>query len=198
MDNVARSIAHCVNLQKCIWTRDGTLTSEILSTLHKTCRQLKDLEVNGHSSTYYDPTLLLRFSDLTGLSVIMPDRALVNVLPEWIMATGPTLKNISLSSPLIDDDMMKHIATHSTNLEQLHLIGTPRVTNAGVAAVVAGSPRLIKFSFDGDKIPIGKSTRNNGTNDPDPEPKAASKSGKGAQNLRSLSLEGVSPNFASL
>ncbi|KAG9031474.1 hypothetical protein FRB95_002720 [Tulasnella sp. JGI-2019a] len=196
-DTVNRGVSHCVNLQKCVWTRDGTLTSETLGTLRANCPQLKVLELNGNSSTYYDPTLLVQFSSLTNLSVIMPDRAFVNAFPEWIKATGHSLKSISLickSSPLIDDEMMKHIAAHSTKLEQLHLIGTPHVTDAGVAAVVAGSPSLISISFDGGKrISVGSGEKE----PPEHDSRHGSHSarGKGTQELRSLSLEGVSPHF---
>lgn len=95
-DVVVKGVAHCTNMRKCIWTRDGALSSQLLEALHRSCPRLRELEVNGHSHVFYDPTLLVRFTGLTRISVIMPDRAFVSVLPRWIEATGASLRSLSL------------------------------------------------------------------------------------------------------
>src|SRR6266542_1517301 len=74
---VVNALQLCTNLRSCIWTRDGTLTSDILQAL-SSCPELRELEINGHSDGIYDHTLLLRFRNLNKLSIIMPCETVVS------------------------------------------------------------------------------------------------------------------------
>ena len=91
-----RAIENCVNLVACTWTRDGSLTSEILEAL-SICTQLSSLEINGHSSRDYDPALLTRFPRLSHLSIIMPSSELIAVLPACLHRNQNTLVSFNLT-----------------------------------------------------------------------------------------------------
>jgi hypothetical protein len=82
-------------MRSCAWTRDGSLESAILQALQQ-CPQLEELEINGHDSGYYNPTLLAQFSKLSKISLIMPSAQVIEVLPSWISTTGSTLRNLTI------------------------------------------------------------------------------------------------------
>lgn len=88
-------IKNCVNLRSCTWTRDGSLTTDILEAL-LLCEHLEELEINGNHENYYDPWLLRRFSHLRRISLIMPRNAVIEVLPAWTEATGATLRHLTI------------------------------------------------------------------------------------------------------
>jgi hypothetical protein len=95
LDLCIRGIRNCINLRSCAWTRDGSLGSTILQALQQ-CPQLKELEINGHDSGYFNPIILAQFSKLSRISLIMPSAQVVEVLPSWISTTGPTLRNLTI------------------------------------------------------------------------------------------------------
>ena len=88
-------IQNCVNLRSCTWTRDGSLTTDILEALLP-CEHLEELEINGNHENHYDPWLLRRFAHLRRISLIMPRTAVVEVLPAWTLATGATLRQLTV------------------------------------------------------------------------------------------------------
>jgi hypothetical protein len=112
-DDVLRGLKNCVNLHRCAWTRDGSLTSEILQALLCTSanvevdadkeeltmrlenRGLRELEVNGHDG-FYNRVLLLGFVGLERISLIMPSAAVVALLPTWTSLNHKTLRRLTL------------------------------------------------------------------------------------------------------
>jgi len=95
-----RGIQNCVNLRSCAWTRDGSLESPILHALQQ-CTKLKELEINGHDSGYYNPIILAQFSKLSRVSLIMPSAQVIELLPSWISTTGPTLRSLTIICQVI-------------------------------------------------------------------------------------------------
>lgn len=87
------ALNNCVNLQAVTWTRDGSLNDEIISTL--ATKRIRYLEFNAHAGSYYHPESLTRFGFLTTLFLLMPDRKTVNILPQWIRATGEHIRSIT-------------------------------------------------------------------------------------------------------
>jgi len=85
----------CTNLRSCIWTRDATLTSDILQTL-ASCPELRELEINGHSNGNYDHTMLLRFRNLTKFSIIMPSASVVSQLHNCLALNAHSLRSLTL------------------------------------------------------------------------------------------------------
>lgn len=85
-----RGLSNCATLRSCTWTRDHTLSSEILEVLSN-CPALRELEINGHATGTYNPQLLLRFGSLAKISLIMPSADVVEILPNWVEKTGKTL-----------------------------------------------------------------------------------------------------------
>ncbi|KAG2159315.1 uncharacterized protein EDB93DRAFT_1115004 [Suillus bovinus] len=134
-----RGIRNCVNLTSCAWTRDGSLQSDILLALQQ-CPKLKELEINGKDSGYYDPNILTRFSKLSRISLIMPSAQVIEVLPSWISITGPTLRNLTMicqTSSLITDTLLESLAPSMTDLDHLSIIGCPKVTHRGIGEIVS-------------------------------------------------------------
>ncbi|KAG2362343.1 hypothetical protein BDR07DRAFT_1451206 [Suillus spraguei] len=139
LDLCTRGIRNCVNLRSCAWTRDGSLESAILLALQQ-CPQLKELEINGKDSGYYDPNILTQFSKLSRISLIMPSAQVIEVLPSWISATGSTLRNLTLicqTSSLITDTLLESLAPSMTELDQLSIIGCPKVTHRGIDKILS-------------------------------------------------------------
>lgn len=90
-----RGIRNCVNLMSCTWTRDGSLSTEILESLQHLPR-LVELEINGHSPNQYQAVILTNFKALRKVSLIMPSSQVLEILPEWICATAHTLEHLTL------------------------------------------------------------------------------------------------------
>lgn len=88
-------IKNCKNLKSCIWTRDGSLHTDILESLCSDCAQLEELEINGSSGSY-DPAVLPRFQKLKNISLIMPSTPVLDALPAWMSATRATLRSLTI------------------------------------------------------------------------------------------------------
>lgn len=141
MDSCLQGIKNCVNLQSCTWTRDGSLTSEMLETLLLS-QQLEELEINGAHQGHYDPCILPRFTHLRRLSLIMPSNAVINMLPAWTQATGHTLRHLSVickSSTAVTDRLLETLGPHLSNLDHLYLVGCRKVTEEGLLALLSSN-----------------------------------------------------------
>lgn len=95
LSDVLDGLHNCINLRSFAWTRDGTITSQILETL-SSCSIIHELEINGHSDRRYDPQLLLRFKNLVKVSIIMPSSGMVNRLEDWVVLNQRSLRSLSL------------------------------------------------------------------------------------------------------
>jgi hypothetical protein len=94
---VIPALRNCVNLSSCRWTRDGTLSNDILEILQSPNRvPLRVLAINATSRGFYDASKLLGFTGLTKLILILPDAEMVNQLPAWCERIGGTLKELSI------------------------------------------------------------------------------------------------------
>jgi hypothetical protein len=94
-DSVVKGLQNCVNLQSCSWTRDGSLTSDILRALQG-LPYLERLEINGHHQGNYNQQELANFTHLNAVTIIMPSQDVISTLPAWFMATGDTLTRLTL------------------------------------------------------------------------------------------------------
>ncbi|KAH9924988.1 uncharacterized protein BXZ73DRAFT_91166 [Epithele typhae] len=134
-------IRNCVNLRACTWTRHGSLTSSVLSTLVE-CSRLQELEINGEHAGFYDPAILPRFTHLRKLSLIMPSAAVASMLLPWCKNTSGTLQYLSVicqSSPRINDEVVASIAPYVTNLEYIYFVGCPKLTHDGLWTLLSGN-----------------------------------------------------------
>lgn len=75
-DIVRAGLLNCVGLRSCVWTRDGSLSSDILEAL-TVIPSLRSLEFNGHSQGQYDPKLLEHFQSLEKIVMIMPSSPVI-------------------------------------------------------------------------------------------------------------------------
>ena len=95
--DVILGLSHCGGLRTCVWTRDGTLRDDILDAIREHCVILRELEVNGNAARYYDASGLTGITGLERISLIMPDRAVIALLPGWVAANGERLKTLSFT-----------------------------------------------------------------------------------------------------
>ncbi|CCM00826.1 uncharacterized protein FIBRA_02868 [Fibroporia radiculosa] len=147
-----QGIQNCVNLRSCTWTRDGSLTTEILEALLH-CSHLEELEINGRYEGHYDPITLLGFTHLRRLSLIMPSARVIEMLPAWISVTGASLRHLSLickSSTLVHDGVLESLAPHLVNLEHLYLVNCQKVTDRGLYTILSGTTHgLFSLGMEG-------------------------------------------------
>ncbi|KAH0578581.1 hypothetical protein J132_02009 [Termitomyces sp. J132] len=149
---VLQGLRNCTNLRVCTWTRDGSLTSDILEAL-QISGVLTDLEINGRSEGNFNPTLLQNFTRLSRLSLIMPSNPVVQLLDPWISMTGSTLQSLNVickASPLITDTILETLAPNLYNLKNLYLTGCVKVTHKGVWAVLShNTAGLVGLGLEG-------------------------------------------------
>ena len=169
LSEVLKGLQLCINLRRCAWTRDGTITSQILESL-SSCQNLREIELNGRSDRRYDPHLLLRFKNLDKVSIIMPSSGVVNCLKDWVLLNQYSWRSLSLvcqvriffifiqtvglmiakESTLITDDVLEPLAPSLPNLEHLHMSGCPRLTNRSVwALLLSNSEGLVSLGLEG-------------------------------------------------
>lgn len=94
-DDTVTGLKNCTNLHSCTWTRDGSLTSDILTTF-ASLPKLRELEINGHDARYYDPKLFCRFTGLQKISVIMPSPLVVRNIRDMVKGSGEKLKSLTM------------------------------------------------------------------------------------------------------
>jgi hypothetical protein len=95
LDWCLHGIDNCVNLRHCIWTRDGSLRSELLHHLSR-CNQLKSLTINGHHGNFYDPRLIMQLPVLENISLIMPSGPVLDALASWATRACDRVRSITL------------------------------------------------------------------------------------------------------
>ncbi|EIN14624.1 hypothetical protein PUNSTDRAFT_56361 [Punctularia strigosozonata HHB-11173 SS5] len=146
METCLVGIANCTNLKSCTWTRDGSMTSDVLRVLSG-LPALEFLAINGHSNGNYDPSVLRLLKRIKHISIIMPSSDVVNMLQPWVQELRGGLRGLTLickASNLITDELLTTLAVYVPGLEEFQLVGCPKVTHSGVAAVVSASQRGIK------------------------------------------------------
>ena len=95
LDLCVQALRNCTNLHGCAWTRDGSLSTEMLHALSE-AQELYSLEINGHHEHSYDPAVLRNITHLQKLTVIMPSAAVLGVLPSWAAALSANLSHLVL------------------------------------------------------------------------------------------------------
>jgi hypothetical protein len=95
MDWYAKGLENCVQLKACTWTRYGSLTSTILTSLGK-CPELTDITINGELSWDYEPMDLVQLLRISNISLIMPSVSVLRILPRWLPSTGRSLTSLTL------------------------------------------------------------------------------------------------------
>lgn len=137
-----QGIRNCVNLRSCTWTRDGSLSNDIISSLQD-APHLTELEINGHSGRWlFNAALLPGFKHLRKISLIMPDAHVLGVLPHWARETAGTLQHLTLickSATQVTDELLTGLSQHLVNLEHFYLVGCPKVTHLGVWSIIANA-----------------------------------------------------------
>ncbi|VDB86402.1 unnamed protein product [Peniophora sp. CBMAI 1063] len=142
-ESCIRGLRNTKHLRAVTWTRDGSLTSEIIQTLAQ-CTELRSISFNGNSASHYNPRELLKLTRLESISVVMPSAGVTNLFHHWMRATGRTLRSLTLickDTRLFDDVLLEEMAKHLPSLERLSLVGCPKATHKGVGALIKQNVR---------------------------------------------------------
>ncbi|WWC72622.1 uncharacterized protein I206_106585 [Kwoniella pini CBS 10737] len=149
-DHVQKAVEEMDNLESLVWTRDRSINPSLLETIAG-LSHLRSLEISGHSYRYYDPSLIGTMPALEDLRIMMPDPNLKSKLVEVVKALSNRpiggLKGLGIicqASSLIDDAILKTIASNLTKLKRLTLWGCTRVTKDGVFEILQEASREIE------------------------------------------------------
>ncbi|CAE7131780.1 unnamed protein product [Rhizoctonia solani] len=131
-----QAISNCINLRSCSCTRDGTLSTRMLQGLAG-LKSLKELEINAKPGAFgaWTPEDLLAFQGLQSLTLIMPARSVVELLPEWSAKNRDTLESLVIickSTPYLSDEILRNMLPLLWNLRRLHLAGCVKVTESSI------------------------------------------------------------------
>lgn len=147
---VPNGLRNCINLRSCRWTRDGTISDEILHILRR--QQLKDLEINANPKGYFTPSTLLGFKNLERLTLIMPDSQIIRLLPRWCSFTGHSLRTLSIickSDSLITDELLREMANHLVSLKGIFLTNCSNFTHEAITFVLQHCAGIEALSLEG-------------------------------------------------
>ncbi|TXT07913.1 uncharacterized protein COLE_04837 [Cutaneotrichosporon oleaginosum] len=142
------------NLSRLVWTRDRSLSTDLFEVITRLpC--LEHLEISGHSTRLFDPSLLGHMPALRHLRIMMPDPTFRSVLPaiakELDRRTNGGLWGLALicrSFNFINDALLHELAPYLGQLKRLQLVGHTKVTRAGVYAVLEEARGLEELVLD--------------------------------------------------
>lgn len=115
-DLCTKGLENCLELRRCTWTRDGSLTSHTLRSLGK-CPKLTEISINGRHWDIYEPEDLLHLLHLHKISLIEPTMPIIKILPSWIQATAKSLTSLALTWVASESSM------RSSNALFIHKLG---------------------------------------------------------------------------
>ncbi|CUA78431.1 hypothetical protein RSOLAG22IIIB_13141 [Rhizoctonia solani] len=147
-----QAVSNCVNLRSCSWTRDGTLSTRMLQALAG-LNSLKELEINAKPGAFgaWVPEDLLAFQGLQRLTLIMPARSVVEILPEWSAKNRDTLESLVIickSTPYLNDEILQGMLPSLENLRRLHLAGCVKVTESAIENFLDGNRHLRSLAIE--------------------------------------------------
>ncbi|KAH7337636.1 hypothetical protein B0J17DRAFT_663691 [Rhizoctonia solani] len=133
-----QAISNCVNLRSCSWTRDKTLSTSVLQELAG-LKSLRELEINAKPGAFgaWVAEDLLSFRGLQSLTLIMPARPVVELLPKWSAKNKDTLQSLVIickATPYINDEILQRMLPSLLNLRRLHLAGCIKVTETSTCS----------------------------------------------------------------
>ncbi|PWN54368.1 hypothetical protein IE53DRAFT_383064 [Violaceomyces palustris] len=156
--DITKALLQATSLNQLCWTRTGSLNDRLLPALLSP-RGLESLEITGDSRTWSPSLLIQRLpTQLRNLSIILPDRRVVNSLVDIVTKLSSTvstsepqesqvkgsegLKSLSIlaqHSPLLTDAHIKAMAPHLGHLQRLSLVGCRAVTGEGILSLLRSS-----------------------------------------------------------
>ncbi|KIJ91199.1 hypothetical protein K443DRAFT_115368 [Laccaria amethystina LaAM-08-1] len=159
LNTFSKGLRNCTSLRGCTWTRDGSLSSEILMALHS-LQELQELEINGNSDGNYNPVYLSHFTRLTKISIIMPRLSVLSQLTAWLPLTAQSLNSFTLicsSSHIVTDKLLEKLAPSLANVTHLNFTGCLKVTHRGVWAIIS-STRIRTLQLKGVSVKFDLTT----------------------------------------
>lgn len=128
-------LEQATSLQTLHWTRKGSLSDRLLDAIRR-CPGVRELEMGGSSSSWTPELLLDVRSPLTALSLILPDRPVLALVPE-IIARLPLLRDLSIlclnaTQFVAKDAHALSLAVTARPMRSLALTGLSRITDDGI------------------------------------------------------------------
>ncbi|QRW25902.1 hypothetical protein RhiXN_10979 [Rhizoctonia solani] len=114
---------------------------------------LKELEINAKPGAFgaWVPEDLLGFRNLQSLTLIMPARSVVELLPAWCRENKDTLESLVIickSAPYPNDDILQSMLPSLQNIRRLHLAGCIKVTEQSVGNILADNCRIQSLALE--------------------------------------------------
>ncbi|KAL9934913.1 hypothetical protein V8E36_005989 [Tilletia maclaganii] len=158
---IIRTFQHAVDLEELIWTRTGSLNDRVLRAIFDKVSRLRLLELTGDSRSW-SPSLLIQKMPavIERFSLIMPDRNVMDFVPEIARRVGAYLQSLSILSnnaAFIRDASIEAAAPYLTNLTRLSLVGCKNVTGYAVLSVLRRSQAgVAELSLEGLSLMPGE------------------------------------------
>ncbi|TXT05911.1 hypothetical protein VHUM_03672 [Vanrija humicola] len=153
-DRLLQAFAQMKNLERLIWTRDRSMFAELFDVV-ASLPKLQHVELSGHASRLFEPTLLATMPQLRDLRVYMPDAVFRTALFDVItlLCDRPIggLEGLALickSFNLINDEMLRALSPYLSSLKRLQLIGCTRITRTGVYDVLREADAIEELILD--------------------------------------------------
>ncbi|GAA6013248.1 hypothetical protein JCM8202_003081 [Rhodotorula sphaerocarpa] len=155
-------LQNCVNCEELVWTRKGALTDQVWGAIRRMPR-LEVFELNAHTNLSpgsWSAHNLLGLRPLRSLSLILPDRNVATILPQFFEAQTrqapegiPRLEEFSVlcrESPVINSSVVRAItpALASTNLRSLALAGCSKLGGAPLLELLSRLPDLSHLALE--------------------------------------------------
>ncbi|GAA6006561.1 hypothetical protein JCM11491_005006 [Sporobolomyces phaffii] len=164
-----RMLKNCENIEILVWTRKGALTDDVFETI-VTLPRLHTFELNAHTNLSpgsWSASHLANLPRLRSLSLILPDRNVANVLPEFLSnqrklarpsddAEGVAplaLEELSIlcrESTVINDRVISALVTSLSNgrLRSLGLAGCSKLTGTPLLSLLPNLPDLENLALE--------------------------------------------------
>ncbi|GAA5900207.1 F-box protein [Sporobolomyces salmoneus] len=153
-----KMLKNCENIEELVWTRKGALT-DVFETI-VTLPRLHTFELNASTNLSpgsWDASHLVNLPPLRSLSLILPDRNVAGVLPDFLarQKRNDNLKLEELSilcreSTVINDRIISSIVPHLSNsrLRSLGLAGCSKLTGAPLLNLLPHLPHLANLALE--------------------------------------------------
>lgn len=162
-----QTLKSCVNLRELLWTRKGALTDSVFETITTHLRGLRHLEINAHTALTpgsWSASHLLNLPALESISLILPDRNIAAILPDFLarqkqLSTEDELDLRSVTilcreSPVINDNVLRKCIPHlqETNVESFAIAGASKLTGEPLVALLPKLPRLRHLALEATNV----------------------------------------------
>ncbi|GAA6026843.1 hypothetical protein JCM8097_005901 [Rhodosporidiobolus ruineniae] len=158
-----KALRNCVNCESLVWTRKGALTDRVWEAIN-TLPRLRSFEFNAHTNLSpgsWDADHLLNLPPLRSMSLILPDRAVSNIIPAFLNSQRQKsgeenqllLEELSIlcrESTVINDKVVFALAPamSGSRIRSLAFAGCSKLTGDPLLALLPHLPHLRNLALE--------------------------------------------------